>query len=327
MISSMNTLMAPAQDPPADSSTPAEGLLTIGEVAREGGVTVERLRMWESRYGFPVAQRLPSGHRRYPVDVITDVRAVIALQAAGVRLEQAIDRAVRSESTAPFSVFAQLRRGFGHLAAHRLSKRTLIAISWAIEDECCAQAQRPMLFGAFQYARNYHSAAARWAELARVADQTLVMADFSAAARAEGAASGQAAAEEPRTDAEVKAVSRVRRPVLVDLPDDSPMLREWTVVCDAPDFPAALAAWEIPGQDDVPDLDRIYEAVWTIEPRAVREAARAFAEVARAAGCAEAAPILYKLASTPEPGIGDLAGVTTLFNRVVAYVDAGVRRG
>ena len=34
---------------------------------------------------------------------------------------------------------------------------------------------------------------------------------------------------------------------LVHLPDDAPMRREWVVVCDAPDYPAMLTAWELPG--------------------------------------------------------------------------------
>ena len=45
----------------------------------------------------------------------------------------------------------------------------------------------------------------------------------------------------------------VDRTTMVDLPDDAPMRREWAVVCDAPDYPAMLTAWELPGQSTVPD--------------------------------------------------------------------------
>lgn len=287
----MSTDSAVAQDP---------SLLTIGELAKATGVAVERLRMWETRYGFPVAERLPSGHRRYSPAVVDDVLTVVRLQESGVRLDQAVARTRRPVEEVT-SVFAQLRRGFGHLTPIRLRKSTLIALSWAIEDECVAQAQRPLLIGAFQYARNFRPAASRWAELARVATTTLVLVD---------------------TGGEPLAVADDI--TLVDLPADSLMSREWTVVCDAPDFPAALAAWEVPGQEDVPDLERVYEAVWTIEPRAVREASRAALLVAGRAGCEEAPGLLYRLAETPEPGVGDLTAVSTLFNRVVAYLDRGV---
>ena len=39
--------------------------LTIAAVATRTGVSVATLRAWERRYGFPVPQRLPGGHRRY----------------------------------------------------------------------------------------------------------------------------------------------------------------------------------------------------------------------------------------------------------------------
>jgi hypothetical protein len=99
------------------------------------------------------------------------------------------------------------------------------------------------------------------------------------------------------------------------------MRREWSVVCDAVDLPACLTAWELPGQGEVPDRHRLFESVWTIEPRAVRDAARVCAQVAQGSGVAEAGPLLYELADDPASGSIDLVGATTLFNRVVAYVD------
>ena len=77
------------------------------------------------------------------------------------------------------------------------------------------------------------------------------------------------------------------------------MRREWTVVCDAPDYPALLTAWELPGQSTVPDRQRLFEAIWTVEPAVVRDGARACAQVALQLGHAEAAPLLYELARQP----------------------------
>lgn len=44
-------------------------LLSIGELSRATGLSIDTLRVWERRYGRPVPVRLPSGHRRYtPAD-------------------------------------------------------------------------------------------------------------------------------------------------------------------------------------------------------------------------------------------------------------------
>ena len=61
--------------------------------------------------------------------------------------------------------------------------------------------------------------------------------------------------------------------------------------------------------------------MWTIDPRAVRDAARVCAQVAQTAGVAEAGPLLYELRRRPQALAEDPASTTTLFNRVVAYVD------
>ncbi|MDP3894449.1 DICT sensory domain-containing protein [Nocardioides sp.] len=272
-------------------------VLTIGELAKATGLSAELLRMWETRHGFPLAQRLPSGHRRYRAEQAETVRAVLRLRDQGVRLEQAIARATSAEHPPPESVFAHLRSRFPHLLSTPLRKRTVLALSWAIEDECCAQAHRPMLFGAFQDERYYRASRSRWEELARVASSTVVLADFPDGGTPDSS------------------------PELVSLPASSPMHREWVIVCESPDFPAALSAWEIPGQDGVAEADRLFETLWTIDPAAVREAARVCAGVAQESGSPSAAALLFELASTPESRVGNLTSITTLFNRVVAYVD------
>ena len=47
--------------------------------------------------------------------------------------------------------------------------------------------------------------------------------------------------------APARAATTVGGTTFVQLPDDAPMRREWAVVCDAPDYPAMLTAWELPG--------------------------------------------------------------------------------
>lgn len=59
-------------------------MLSIGALSRATGVPVETLRTWERRYGFPVpADRVDSGHRRYPVDAVARIRLVVRGLAAG----------------------------------------------------------------------------------------------------------------------------------------------------------------------------------------------------------------------------------------------------
>lgn len=283
----------------------AQAPLTIGELGKRTGLSPEVLRMWEQRYGFPVPERLPSGHRRYDVESVDLVAHVVRRRDAGVRLDVAVAEALGSRAPAAPSVFAELRRHHPTLAPYRLKKSTLLALSWALEDEFCARAQAPVLFGGFQEERFFRPSAARWRELARVARNAIVFADFP------GLAEAGPAQEDARTG----------RPVRVPLAEDAPMRREWLVVCDAPDLAACLSAWELPGQTLVADRDREFEAVWTIDPRAVRDAARVCARVAQGHGVTEAAPLLHHLAEDPGATVVDVLGATTLLNRVVSYVD------
>lgn len=169
---------------PAADAHPASPGLTIGELARRTGLAPATLRMWEKRHGFPVAQRRDSGHRRYDEGVVDQVHQVLRRRDAGSRLEVAIagvalaQASVTAAPGAP-SVFATLRKRFPELQPQRLKKSTLLAMSWAIEDECCALAETPMIFGAFQEERYYRAAEPRWHELARVARSTMVFARFA----------------------------------------------------------------------------------------------------------------------------------------------------
>lgn len=272
--------------------------LTIGELARLTGVTTAVLRTWEARHGFPQAHRLPGGHRRYRAADVPLVRRVRERRDAGVRLEVAIAEATATLPPESPSVFAELRRRHPDLDVHRLRKSTLIALSWAIEDETAARAERPVLMGAFQRPEFFAPSAPRWAELAGLARTTYVF--------AHGWPPGESAP------------SRISR---VELADTHPMTREWSVVCDAVNTPVALSAWELPGQADVPDRERIFEAVWTVHPAEVRDAARVAAGVALASHEPTAQALLIDLADTPSFGTLDPHAVGRLFNRVVAYVD------
>lgn len=196
------------------------------------------------------------------------------------------------------SVFDDVLAHFPGLEVHQFHKSTLLGLSWAIEDEFCARADRPVLIAAFQKAEFWEKSRERWTSLARISHQTLVIADF----------------EDPTAD---PALGLSPIPIAAD----SPMAREWIVVCDATDLPAALIARELPGQSGVPDRKREFEAFWTTELDVVRAASRAAAHIAAAAGAPVAAPLLYHLAEQPVSGSVSASAVSRLFNRIVVYLD------
>jgi DNA-binding transcriptional MerR regulator len=271
--------------------------LTISDLAQRTGVSAATLRAWETRHGFPTPSRRQSGHRRYDERDVALVKEVARRRDAGVRLEVAIAAAAsrRSEVAASTtSVFAELRRSHRHLAPQRLRKATLLSLSWAMEDECCARAQSPRLYGAFQEARFFERSRSRWKELARTARSATAFADFGAS-------------------------SRDGRLALAHLPEEAPMRREWSLVCDAEDHTAVMAAWELPGQDRVPDRDRAFECIWSLEPRAVRDAARVCAQLE---AVLTGSPDDPSESETPAPEASDdLRDATTMFERLVFYVD------
>ena len=270
--------------------------LTIREVAARTGVNAATLRMWEQRFGFPEPARLESGHRRYSDDDVELVRRVARDRSAGLSIPAAIERARSAATEVEPSIYAGIRRRRPDLTPYYLPKRTLIALSHAIEDECIARAERPVLFGSFQRPRFYRHAESRWRELARTSTTAVVFAEFDERRDPPGG------------------------PHEVPFDHEDPMLREWSLVCDAPDYAAFLAAWERPGQDDVPDADRGFETIWSVEPELVREAARVAAAMTERTAPDLIAPIRERLADTPPPAAEEFRLIGALTNRMVAYV-------
>lgn len=64
--------------------------LSIGALSRATGIPVETIRTWEARYGFPVPERKPSGHRVYPASAIPRLRRVAEALSRGVRAGEAV---------------------------------------------------------------------------------------------------------------------------------------------------------------------------------------------------------------------------------------------
>src|ERR1700753_2163593 len=177
--------------------------MTIGELADRSGLPAATLRSWEARHGFPRPQRMATGHRRYREDDLALVAEVQRQRAAGLSLPAAIAQVSAGRPAEDPSMFASLRRRHPGLQPTVMGKAALLALTWAIEDEYCARAERAILFGGFEDQRVSRRSQDRWNELARPAELVVVFAGFPAAAGADG---------EPRQ---------------VPVPPEAPMRREW----------------------------------------------------------------------------------------------------
>ncbi|CAA9355754.1 MAG: hypothetical protein AVDCRST_MAG36-2286 [uncultured Nocardioidaceae bacterium] len=283
---------------------PGDRLLTIGDLAERTGVAPATLRSWESRYGFPRPVRLAGGHRRYAERDVAAVLEVVRHRDSGLALEAAVRRTA-AEPTQSRSLYAELRRRHPGLVPQPLVKTSLLALSRAIEDECCARAEQPVLFGGFQRGTFLRESWARWVELARTAQVAVV---FAGADTGTGGSTGRDPAP--------------GEPVEVPLPHEAPLNREWLVVCDAPDLPACMAAVERPGQHAVPDGRRRFEAVWTVDPRVVRDASRVAAALAELYRPELRTTGLALLAGEPPGASADLRRASDLLTRTMGYLDA-----
>lgn len=250
--------------------------------------------MWEERYGFPSPQRLPSGHRRYSDRDIDAVRAVVAARESGLSLPAAIDRAAGGAGEPLDSLYGLLRLRRPELGPDLIPKPRMTALSRAIEDECLARAHAPVLIGSFQRERFYRLVEPRWTGFARTAAVAVALADF-------------------RTDLNA-------RPSEVHVGRNEPLSNEWAIVCHAAGASACLAGWEPPGQDHVPDDERRFEAIWTVDPELVWEATDAAAAL-----CEREAPELSQriresMGTRPAPSGPDVRGIAALARRMVSYV-------
>jgi DICT domain-containing protein/predicted DNA-binding transcriptional regulator AlpA len=270
--------------------------LRIRDVAERTGVSEATLRIWESRHGFPSPERLPSGHRRYSQADVELVARVVADRARGLSLAAAIERA-RGARPGGDSVFAALRERRPDLQVHPLRKRTLLAMSRAVEDESCSRAERPLLFASFQRERHYRQSERRWRDLTATAERAVVFADFAQERRPSGG------------------------PIELPIDAGERIGREWSVICEAADHAVCLAGWEPPGQQGVSELDRVFETIWTVERESAQQAARICIELAGRSSPALARDLRGQLDRRRSVGAeAELSLAVALTNRMVAYV-------
>jgi DICT domain-containing protein len=275
--------------------------LAIKEVAERTGIAAATIRMWEQRYGFPEPGRTPSGYRMYSEQDVDALRRVSTLRDTGLSVPAALERAkAASGSTDRPSIYGAIAGGDEPVPARRLRKRTLLEISRAIEDETLARAAGPVVIGAFQSVRNFHGVQHRYDRLARTADACIVFADFDAVRE------------------------RAGHPTEVPIRPEDVLGNEWAVVIDAPGYAACLLAWETPESqrdDHLPDRERRFEALWTLDPRVVRRAALVGAALAARAGVDEGERLEARLRDRPLAFEAPAPALTSLTNRIVAYMD------
>ncbi|MGI8844571.1 MAG: DICT sensory domain-containing protein [Thermoleophilaceae bacterium] len=281
----------------------SEGL-SIRDVTRRTGVEASTLRIWEQRHGFPVPERLPSGHRRYSHTDVELIRQVRQDRDNGVALKAAIDHAKRAvQGKRPLieddSIFSGMRKRRPDLQPYLLRKSTLVAVSHAIEDECSVGSNGALLFASFQREAYYRHAEPRWRDLTQAARGAFVLADFDEVRQPEGG------------------------PVEVPIDTSEPLGREWSLIYDAHDFGAVLSGWERPGQSAKPDLEREFEAMWSVEPDLVRDASTVAYGIVERTAPEVVGGIEHLLAEPVEPQHPSVAKLTRLTNRMIAYVGAG----
>ena len=224
--------------------------LSIGDVVAATGVGEATLRAWERRFGFPAPRREPSGHRRYSREEVERIRAVVRERDRGLSLVVAIER-VTAEPSGPPSLFAPLRERRPDLLPVALRKPQMLHLSRAVEEESAARAERALMVGAFQRPDRYRASEARWRRLARGAGLTFVLATFDKARTPEDG------------------------PVEVPISGGEPVADEWAVICLAPGYSACLIGWETVGATGLPEDERTFDALLSVEPSVVREVAGA----------------------------------------------------
>ena len=278
--------------------------LAIKDVAERTGLAPGTIRMWEQRYGFPEPDRTSSGYRRYTDDDVESLRRVASYRRLGLSIPAAIDRVKTAQvSSDRPSIYAAVAAIDPSARPQLLRKKTLVALSRAIEHEALARAAAPLLFAAFQEEQHYRAVEHRYARLARNADATTIFADFPAERREDG------------------------KPVEIPIDLDDAIGNEWSVIVDAPGYAACLLAWEHPRTADVPDLDRRFEGIWTLHPRATRRAAQVAAKLAGQCDPAYGEELDALLGERPLAVENPAPGLTALANRAIAYMEEGLPPG
>ncbi len=109
------------------------------------------------------------------------------------------------------------------------------------------------------------------------------------------------------------------QPIEVPIAPTDALGNEWAVVVDAPGYAACLLAWERPNR--AAGGERMFEAVLSLDPRAVRRAVRVAAALAGRRDAALGRRLERMLEGRPLATEPPASALTALTSRMVAYLD------
>ena len=236
--------------------------LAIKDVAERTGIAAGTIRMWEQRYGFPEPERTSAGYRLYGEDDVEALRRVLALRERGLSVPAAVDRVRGADmATDRPSLFGALAGGDQPVGSQIL-----------IQADAARDLARDR--GRGDVARGVAASCS---------------APSSASATTARSSTATARWRAPPTPSSCSPTSRAsaRGGAIAEVPLEAgaALGNEWAVVIDAPGYSACLLAWEQPAVGDarVPDRERTFETLWTLDPRMVRRAAEVGGALARRA--------------------------------------------
>ncbi|MCC3770172.1 MerR family transcriptional regulator [Streptomyces sp. UNOC14_S4] len=135
-----------------------DGTLTIGDLARLGGVPVKTVRFYSDRGLLPDTDRSPGGHRRYGADALERLRRIRELRALDLPLDE-VTRALEGDEALSAALAARLAGVRDTLTALRWQEASLHALTSAPPEE---QPELLRLFGALPQPPTTDTVVAFW---------------------------------------------------------------------------------------------------------------------------------------------------------------------
>mgnify|MGYP003735125045 CR=1 FL=1 len=105
--------------------------ISIGELSEMTGIGVHTLRVWEKRYGAPHSQRLPSGHRRYPKEEVSRLKAIANALESGYRASKVVTATMEElQGLMGLAPFTQSKTDSDSKKQDKLSSDKTVVESW-----------------------------------------------------------------------------------------------------------------------------------------------------------------------------------------------------
>ena len=268
--------------------------LSISEVADRTGIPASTLRMWEARYGFPEPRRPSGTHRRYSDEECRVLLQVKEARQRGLRMTAAIDAGLAAVRQAEDSILNGVRLRHPETPVLALPEPFMLALSTALEQTASEHAHG-VLVGAFQRLPAHRTTEAAWQELATTARAAVVFAGF------------------PECE-------RVGARWSIPVQSGTPLAEEWAVVCDTPTWWGCLVGREMRVRGPRRPGQRTFEAVWSLDPQVVRDAARVAAALATTAAPELGDVVSGYLSLPPDAPPSALGEASRFTNRVLEHL-------